>query len=163
MNDVIGWFGDSGRAAFAAFVLSVLAISVSLVAWFTSWKTQRRQVQIEERRERERSVQKQKAALIAKVVREPGSRHPQYSSYFLAIENLGLAEARDISATLDGKDVMEHPVIAGGQQETRQLGPQSAFRYVMAPSISTPTHFAISIAWSDDSGEPGSYRTTLTL
>lgn len=174
---IADWFGDAGHAALAACVVSILALVVSVLAWVTSWRTQKRQVEIEEAREQDRVLQARKAILVARIVREQraesrttlefGRRDTHssttYSTYFhLEIENKGMAPARDISVALDGGPLCDHPSYVPEQPEVRLVGPQSAFRYELAPSFAARLPSAISIRWSDDSGEPGKYETTLT-
>jgi len=100
-----------------------------------------------------------RACLVAQLVHGK-SNH----DYRLRIENKSAIEARDITVLLDGKPILEHPAVPQGiGGEIRQVGPWSYFQYVLAISFQTHPPFEVNITWTDDSGEPGSYRTTITL
>jgi hypothetical protein len=91
-------------------------------------------------------------------VREP-TVHP--TSFYLEVENKGLAPARDISITLDGAPLFEHAAMMKDQEEVTSVGGFSSFRYELYhPSCPHPR--SVTIAWTDESGEPGHYKTTLT-
>jgi hypothetical protein len=157
MMSLANWFGNSGNSALTAFIISLVSILIAIAAMFTSWKTQKRIVEIEEAREKDRLRDMRKADLMARLVRNGRDR--------LIIENKGPAEAREISIMLNGRPLSEFPVFVGSQQEIHKVGPYSSFHYLMAfcigldPMVYTPE---ITINWTDDSGEPGAYQTTLT-
>ncbi|MCR3884872.1 MAG: hypothetical protein NUK54_10935, partial [Methanothrix sp.] len=113
-----------------------------------SWKTQKRQLEIEEKRESDRLNEMRKANLVAKLV----TRSEKSGDYLLRIENRGSAEARDVRISLDGLPIQNHPVIPGGltaknvremvggqspkiqhtSKETYQIGPESYIQFIMA-------------------------------
>lgn len=162
MSEVFKWFGDAGNAAFVASLLSITAIIVSILAFRKSLKTQNRLVDIEEAREKDRLAEKNKANLTAKITKEELRRSSTsriHWQYHLVVENKGLSEARDIRIWLDGKQVSDHPAFVKDQEEIFIVGPQSQFKY----HIVKPFPSGIAIAWSDDSGEVSSYRSSLTL
>ena len=159
MTDSWAWLQQNAIAVIAAIV-SALAALASIRAARKSIAAQNRMLQIEEARERDRVLQFKKANLIASLIREPGSRTIRD---LLRIENTGDAEARDLNVILDGHPVLEHPAMPRGQDEVRQVGPRSHFQYLIAVSFQTKAPSDVRITWSDDSGEPGSYRTTLTF
>ena len=164
MTCLLEWFGGAGNAAFVATLLSICAIVVSGIAFRKSHKTQNRLVKIEEARERDRLKQQKKADLVAQIVSEVESQQARRTikKYMLRIENKGLAEARDVKVVLDDKPVLEHPAVVGNQQEGTQIGPQSCFDYLLGYSMNTPKPACAVITWSDDSGEHGSYKTSLS-
>jgi hypothetical protein len=157
MMNVTDWFGLPGNSEFAASILSLVSLCIAIAAMLTSWKTQKRIVEIEEAREKDRLKDLRKADLIARLVTNGGDR--------LIIENKGSAEAREISIQLNGRPLLEFPAFVGNQPEIHKVGPNSSFHYLMAFYAGldlinyTPE---ISINWTDDSGEPGAYQTTLT-
>lgn len=157
MNEIIEWFRDPAHSAFSAFVVSLAAIVFSFIAWLKSRQIEKKQLEIEEAREKDRLAEKQKANLTAQIMRDERGR------LILRIENKGLGEARDIRVWLDGKQISDHPVFVKGQKEIFVVGPQSYFQYLIAITSSCPCPSGIAITWADDSGEPGFYRTTLTL
>jgi hypothetical protein len=63
-------------------MLSVFSIAIAGIAIYTSWKTQKRQVEIEEIREKDRQKEMRKADLIARLANDGGRR-------LLVIENKG--------------------------------------------------------------------------
>jgi len=56
----------------------------------------------------------------------------------------------------------EHTTFVGGQHDASHVGPLSSFRYFLAPTLSTRLPATINIEWVDESGESGTYTTTLT-
>jgi len=165
MKQIIEWFSKPGIANFSASILSLLALAVSIVALVISRKNQKRLVEIEEAREHDRLRLLRKANLIAQIKREVLiTRHQQsVNQYFLCVDNTGNAEARDIVILLDGKPLLEHPTILDNTKEIRQVGPNSHFQYLLALNMQAHSPSDVKITWSDDSEEPGSYQTTLTL
>jgi hypothetical protein len=164
MNRLFDWFRDSGQAAFVASLLSFGAIVVSIVALRKSQKTQKRLVEIEEARERDRVAEKQKANLTARIDTEvltSGTR--RVTQYFLCIANEGAGEARAIKVKLDGVPLLKHqttqPTV---KQEIDHVGPKSSFRYKLFTADQLRPPSEIEISWEDDSGEPGKYKTSLT-
>ena len=162
MNEFVEWFRRADKTAIAAFVLSLGACIGSFVAWRKSHNVHKRQVEIEEKRERDRLIEKKKAKLVAEIVREAEvrGRHAG-TAHRLRITNKGQAEARDIKLTLDGKLMHEHPAILSGVQEVHLLGPGSSAKFPLAITSSRHLPSQVEANWTDDSGEPGHYRTTL--
>ena len=158
MMDVAEWFGLPGNSELAAFILSLGSLIIAIVAIGVSWKTQKRIVEIEEEREKDRLKDMHKADLIAQLVNDGNAR--------LIIENKGSAEARESSIKLNGRPLSEFPAFMRRQPEIYRVGPYSSFHYTMAfhtglnPSDCRPE---ITISWTDDSGEPGTYQTILTI
>lgn len=154
MMNLAGWFSDPGNSAFAAFIISLVSIFIAAVAMFTSWRTQKRQIEIEEAREKDRLKNMRKADLMAKLVRDGRD--------LLIIENKGSAEAREISILLNGRSLSEFSAFVRKQSEIKSVGPFSSFHYLMAFHSGVDLSPEITIHWLDDSGEPGIYQTTLT-
>ena len=148
-----------------AVVVSALATGISGLAWYNNRKTQTRLVKIEEAREEDRIYQSKKARLVAHIHKEVENQrmHNTMWKNMLRIENKGLCEARDIKLALDDKPVMEHRAILKSQSEVTQIGPQSHFDYPLILTLATVPPSKAEITWTDDSGEPGSYKTTLTM
>ncbi len=155
MTHFIEWLGIPGNAAFAASVLSLVSIGIASAAMYTSWRTQKRQVEIEEIRERDRQRGMRKADLVARLKDDDGRD-------LLVIENKGPAEASEIVILLNGKPLSEYQGFVGGQPDIRRVGPYSSYHYLMALTMGMDLSFEITIAWVDDSGEAGRYLTTLT-
>lgn len=159
INEIIDWFANSGNASFVTFLVSIISIIIAIIALTTSIRTQKRQLAIEEKREQDRLSEMNKADLTAQLVSKSSRPH----DYLLRIENKGLSEARDLKILLDDLPILKHPAIPQGLEEIRQIGPQSPVQYLMDISQDNHPPFDILITWSDDSGEPGTYKTTLTF
>lgn len=149
------WFSSPGNAAFAAFFISMISVLIAAAAMYTSWKTQKRQVEIEEIRERDRQKEMRKANLMARLVDDDGRK-------LLVVENKGAAEAREIVIVLNGRTLSEYQGFVRQQPEIQRVGPYSSFHYLMVLTMGMDLSFEISITWVDDSGEEGSYSTILT-
>lgn len=155
MTNFIDWLGSPGNASFAASILSLISIAVASIAIYTSWRTQKQLVEIEEVRERDRQKEMRKADLVSRLKDGDGRD-------LLVIENKGPAEAREIVILLNGKPLSEYEGFVGDQKEIRKIGPYSSFHYRLALCYGMELSFEITITWIDDSGEPGFYKTTLT-
>jgi hypothetical protein len=138
-------------------LISIVSVVIAALALYVSWRNQRRITAIEEARERDRLMEQKRAALTARLA--VGSYD---EGSFLWIENHGRAEARDIRVTLAGRPVMEVEEILPGQEEIRTLGGRSAAAYRIVMHDAFPLQVPVEVAWSDDSGEPGLFRSTLT-
>ncbi len=151
-------------------VVSIISVTFSglaiLLAWIAHWRIssiQKRQLEIEEARENDRIRNSNKAQLRAYIKKEVESQRMHHTvwKHLLRIENMGLAEAREIKVILDDKPLFEHPTILKGQRKITQIGPQSHFDYTLALTMGAPIPSRVQITWSDDSGEPGDYKTSL--
>lgn len=149
-----------------SLIVSIIAVIISGIAVYISWRTQNRLVDIEDAREKDRLAEKQKANLTAIIkmeeLRRSGTSRIIRKCY-LVVENKGLNEARNIKIVLDDTPLMEHPGILNTQSEIKQVGPESSFRYELAVTGGSNVPSRAEITWEDDSGEPGKYSTTLTL
>ena len=151
-----------------SIVLSIIAILISggslWVAWISFKKShsiEKRQLEIEEARESE----KKKANLTARITEQQTARRTGdriFHKYYLLVENKGLAEARNIVLLLKNSPVVESPVIQENQEEIKQVGSQSLFKYELANGHRSHLPLPIAITWEDDSGIRGGYNTTLT-
>jgi len=117
----------NGVASTISLIVSVIAVAVAVWAHWREHRLGKRMLALEEARERDRRVKKQKAQLVARLNRDR-----------LYIENKGESEAREVTVLLDGKPVLKHPAVLGGQEEVRQVGPRSRFHYLLGISFQTP-------------------------
>jgi hypothetical protein len=165
MNEVIDWFSGPGNAAFAAFLLSVAACVASAITWFKSRETQRRLAQIAESRERDRLTDKRKARLVAAVIKgdSPKKGFWDPKNYELVIQNTGNCAASNIRVVIDGAPVLKCGMVLPGQDEISVVGGLSQAAYRLCTWDGCPRSLGTVITWTDDSGEPGQYRTTLTF
>ena len=148
MDDALSWAG---------FIVSVFALVISAIAEYTSWKTQRRLVAIEEDREKERQLASRQACL------RPELRKTGRHSYRLYIVNTGRAEARNVRVKLDGKPLAMHCAYVQGDEVPTHIGPDSEVSCLLALSLGCSPPFDIEIEWEDDSGLERTYRSTLTF
>ena len=155
------WLSDTWVAIVAA-IISGLAALASIAAARRSISAQKRLLEIEEQREQDRVSVTRKARFVARIAREGPRPGRKTRDYYLEIENLGQSSAHGIEISLDNGPLLDHPTIQEKTEEVRQVGPQSSFRYILAPTQSTRPPQRITIAWDDDSGERGHYETTLT-
>ena len=142
--------------------LSIVTIGVAIIAIIISARTQKKLLNIEDQREKDRIYQKNKAYLVARGIKE---FHTCGSSFYLKIENVSCAEARDIEVICDNTPVWEHPAIHKGsaEKECKILGPNSFFRYLLIEECKDFTHPKnIEIIWTDDSGEKGRYNSQIS-
>ena len=142
----------NGAVAITSLVTSFVALAVAVWAHLREHRLGKRMLALEEAREKDRRLARQKADLSATLDRDR-----------LYIENKGLSEAQELAVFLDGQPALQHPAVVQRQEEVRQLGPGSCCHYLLGISFQTKAPRHIEITWADDSGEPGLYRTTLTL
>ena len=129
-----------------SIVASLVAIIIAILSYRKSSHTEKRILRT--------------ARLSAKLDREI---QPQHARFTLVIENNGETEARNIKTMIDGKPLLEHPVIPQNEKEITQIGPHSFIRYNMAVTMGQAGPYDIEINWEDDSKELGFYSTILTL
>lgn len=118
---------------------------------------QKRLVEIEEARDQERKKTIKKAQLSAHIEEYGRNNHR------LVVENAGNAEARNINLTMDGKPFDEHQAAVSGEGKISRIGAHSQATRLLALTMRCAPPFELEIAWDDDSGEKGSYQTTLTF
>lgn len=164
MKQLIDWFRDQGIVNLLTFMISVVAVFVSLLAISASRKVNRkaneirtRLLAIEEQREANRMAHSRGAAL------QPEIRPTNRRDYRLYICNRGQAEARNVKILMDGKPLLDHPVVPKGETLPDLIGPGAEISCCLAISFESPPPFEINITWEDNSGEQGFYRTKLTL
>ena len=146
---LIDWFSNPGN------LIAVISLIMSAIAIYTAWITQKRQVEIEEIREKDRQKDMRKANLVARLKNDDGRR-------LLVIENKGPSEARDITILLNGRPLSEYQGFVQQKEEIRSVGAFSSFHYLMVLVMGMDLSFEIAITWVDDSEETGHYNTTLT-
>jgi len=146
-------------------IISAFALVVSIVALWRGEKAhreanaaQRRIVEIEEQRERERRLSALQASLYPRLSRT------ERGSYRLCLVNSGKAEARNVRVELNGVPLNEHPVAVRGSDIPTLIGPNSEVRCVLSITHdSPPPPYEMEIRWDDDSGMDRVYRGTLTF
>ncbi len=121
MNTITVWFSDPGLAAFAHWSVAALALIISAIALWASWRTQRRHgvlqgqlLELEQARVRGRQLEARKARLRADITSEFRGKTKQYR---LQIRNEGEGAARNIAASLEDIPIIDHPAIPTGQKD----------------------------------------------
>jgi len=146
-------------------IISALSLVVSIVAILVGWKAhreanaaQRRIVEIEEQRERERRLSALQASLYPRLIRT------ERESYRLYLVNSGKAEARNVRVKLDGVPLNEHPVAGRRSDIPTLIGANSEVSCLLFITRGSPPRpYEIEIRWDDDSGMDRVYRGTLTF
>lgn len=156
MTAVLAWLSDPGHQALAALALSIASMIGSIYAWRKSSGNEKRLLEIEESRERDRLEGKSKASLVANLIREPGGRD------LLKIVNHGGSEAREILIKFDGQLLEHHPVSFKNQLPPSIVGAHGNASILLAVSKDCAPPYDLEMTWQDDSGQPGAFRTTLT-
>jgi len=162
----------------ASNVIAIVSVCIAGLALWRSWRAGReaseatreandlmkqqvalheRLTQIEQSREQARLMQSLQAALRAELRKSPGG------TWRLFVINTGQGEARDVAIMLDGKPLLEHDAVPRGEEEAKTIGPESEISYCMALAFSCHPPFEFEATWSDDSGEPGHYETTVSF
>lgn len=145
-------------------IISALSLGVSAVALYTSWQAnrqaiaaQRRIVEIEEQRERDRQRGELQASL------HPQLRKINGHSYRLYLVNSGKVLARNIRVRLEGKRFSEHPAAIQGDDIPAQVGPHSEASCLINITMTCAPPFPIHVEWDDESGKDRIYQGTLTF
>lgn len=115
--------------AACSLVVSVVALLVSYRAQREANAAQRRIVEIEEQRERDRQMQRCQARL------QPELRRQVSGSYRLYLVNHGESEARNIRVRLDGKPIREHCAAVQGDTLPDRVGPGGEVSCLLAISL----------------------------
>ena len=158
MNRIIEWFSDPGRAAFSALIVSVVGVLVSILAFCSSHRTRNRLVKIEKAREKDRLTEKAKANLTAVIHKEQVKARAW--SYTLEIKNSGRGTARNVVV----KAIGDHKFASKVPTSIPEIGPNAAHAIVLNTGLlGTQDPLTVEITWTDDSGQPGCHRTTVTL
>ncbi|MGB9879339.1 MAG: hypothetical protein ACPLRM_01130 [Anaerolineae bacterium] len=148
----------------AGIIVGGLSLIVSGIAMMGSWKAQReattaqkRIVEIEEQREKEKVVSSQQA-LLHPELRETGT-----GSYRLYLVNSGKAEARNVQVKLDGVPLKDHHAAVKGDVMPTLIGPNAEVSCLLAISTRCAPPFEIEVLWDDDSGKDHIYRGILSF
>jgi len=145
-------------------IVSVFSLFASIIAIFISRKAhreaitvQRRIVEIEEQRERDRQLSELKASL------HPRLRKTDRGLYRLHVVNSGKGLARNVRVTLDGKRLVEHGTAVQGGEIPALIGPNSEVSCLLVITLGCAPPFKIEVEWDDESGKDRIFQGTLTL
>lgn len=141
----------------AANIIAVLALVVSGIAIWRAEASQRRAdrfqtrlVVIEEAREDDRVIEKQRAQLVGRLIRD---RVDGSLSERLAIEDRGSAQAREIQILLDGVPLPEHEAFLFKDDPVHsKLGPHTPYEYRLGTHMGMEDPKRLTIIWEDDAG-----------
>lgn len=150
--------------SWAAVFVSVVALLVSVVSLWQSSRAQReanaiqrRLVEIEEQRERDKQLSAMKASL------RPELRKTERGSDRLYIANSGDAGARNVRVSLDGLPLKGHPAAVHGDDMPAHVRPRSEVSCLVAFTVGRAPPLDIEVRWDDDFGADRAYRRTLTF
>jgi len=165
-------------------IIAIVSVLIAGLALWRSWRAGReaseatreanelmkqqvalheRLTQIEQSREQARVMQSLQAIIRAEL------RKTDRGGWRLFVENTGHGTARNVTITLDGEPIMDHPAVSSpavqhvNREEIRTIGPESEISYVMGLTFDCSPPFEFEATWDDDSGQQGRYATTLTF
>jgi hypothetical protein len=147
-----------------SLILAGLSLFVSAAAFCVSWRNQKRILDIEESRDRDRRIAGKRAhlkAYIEEKERKVSGSIAIHRTHYLVVENDGSGEASNVNLQIKGKPVSECTFIIVKAPEVKQVGPRSSFSYELK-GFAQHLPLDVRISWEDDSGEGGSYSTMLT-
>jgi hypothetical protein len=158
------WLADNWVAVVAA-IIAGLGILASIVASRRSSAAQARQLEIEEKRDEGQLLERHQAKLRLSTIRslgekqwvdESSSKTINAKCYEVPVHNDGHASASDVQVRFDKK--LDHPAIRK-VAATSEVDPSGTILFEVAAYPNLPS--SIEITWSDASGTPGRFRTTL--
>jgi len=155
MSDATPWVGIGISAG--SLIMSTIAVWISSRAQSKAVAAQKRIVEIEEQREKEKFFEAKQASL------RPELRKTQRGSYRLYLVNHGKAEARNIRIKLDGTRLAEHCAGEWNDPVPGFLGPGAECSVLLSIGFDCVPPFEFEIVWDDDYGVHRTYRTMLTL
>lgn len=121
----------------------------------------KQQLVIIENQEQERSREKRKANLVARIEPKEGQNSVQH---FIVIKNDGPADARNITLFLDGRPISKHRNIRSSLKEIVQqisVGSNVSYRLIMRGGDSGILN--LEMKWEDDSNEVRRAQTVLNV
>ncbi len=158
--EVVGW-------------LSLIVAGASLVASFLAWRksneNQERLLGIEEQEQGQADapIQEREAFVCAEIEKEgiTGKDGVSQNQYWLLIHNKGLAEARDVIVSLDGRPLPQYPAISGSVKEITQIAPGISIPYclMVSPESQQARTLYVKITWCDEAGQPAMWERILAL
>ena len=155
LNKLTGYFANDGLVALLTFVLSVLAIVLSVLSFFSSRSANRKIIDIEKARDEKAEENEKKAILSVSPLKEPKSTGKGHNSY-LAVKNSGVSEANEINIYFDGTS--EHNYLRDFSHIS-VLGPDTTKKVSLVITMGTPRPKEVSLTWTNSDGTKGSYKT----
>lgn len=154
----------------AGFVLSLLAIVLSVIAYLHTKRHDDRIFELERRNDQRESgrraeeVRDRKRASLAAVVRR-GVRNAHSA---IEIVNAGPAAATSVAVMIDGVPAheSEHLLLGPPTEAPRDFGPIGAGasqRLKFLVTAMGPDKLLVAIAWTDESGETGRWESVLSV
>jgi len=155
MSDATSWVGIGIGAG--SLIISTIAVWISSRAQNKAVAAQKRIVEIEEQREKERHTRSLQAQL------QPQLRKSSTSSYRLYLSNSGKAEACNVEVILDSKSLNEHCAAVKGDSIPTRIGANSEVSCLLNITFECAPPFEIEVKWNDASGTGRIYRGILTF
>ena len=136
-----------------SLIVSIIAVIISGIAVYISWRTQKRQLEIEE----ERRAEEKAASLVAQFYFD-GKRRT------LRITNNGNGEARNIEVLLDDQPIERHTSWVRNQpNRITTLAGQGFGDYILTLKRSGPIPKLAEVHWEDDVKKDNVSKSSLTL
>lgn len=129
---------------------------INVILTCRSNRIQQRQEEIKKRKDSELQEQARKAVL------RPRLGKMERACCRLYVNNEGHSAAWNMTVTLEGKPLAEHPAAIQGSLLPTKVGPESEISCLLGFHMQLPPRFPIQLTWSDESGRPGSYSDFLT-
>jgi hypothetical protein len=149
--------------AVVGLCIGVISLIMSAMSLISNRRMAERQSRLQERlialesgRDQERQRQSRLANLRAAIERTT-------EGWYLSVLNEGPASARNVAVQLDGVPLARHALFFTGQSEITKLGPRAYARYPLAVALQSQQTVDARITWDDDSSEPRSWESQLTL
>ncbi len=155
MSDAISWAGV--MIAAGSLIVSVIAVRKSSWAQREAIAAQKRIVEIEEQREKERHTRSLQAQL------QPRLRKSSTGSCRLYLSNSGKAEACNVEVILDDKALDEHCASVKGDSIPTRIEANSEVSCLLNITFKCAPPFGIEVKWDDASGTGRIYRGILTF
>ena len=64
---------------------------------------------------------------------------------------------------MDDQPLSAHTLWVRGQDEVAEIGPGAHVDYILGIAMGKPTMFLVEITWTDETGEPGHWKSQLKV
>lgn len=157
--------------AFIGIVISLISVAVAI--WsarksnsFSKEQTdlQRRVVELEEQRERERKLKEDRADLRAIISYKPGKEgYSEYASH-IKVDNSGGMKAENIRMYVDGDPVTQHRyMMQHNDYKIGSLNPGGPQLWAIHITEDAPETCEIELKWDDETGKDYSWKERVAL
>jgi hypothetical protein len=147
----------------ASIIISIIALTVSLIVGVAQVVLQRRITRIEEARHASELESKRKAEVTARIESFSTGQTGQAKAYRFVLENLGPAPAQGVSFEIAPPASGEAPFVqTEGHNFPLVLDPHQDYKMACFVVMGTAPSVAVDLAWRDGTG-PRTKTLTLTI